>query len=288
MFLDVLRRRNPRFVEAAIALHRDGRIPANAYVIDLDAVEANTRALMSEADRHGLNVFAMTKQVGRSSGFCRAVRRGGIRRSVAVDMACARATHSAELPVGHLGHLTQVPRAEARAAAALRPDYWTVFNEEKAGEGAAASAAAGYTQPLLARIQADGDTFYRGHEGGFPAREIAAVADRLDRVEGGRFAGITTFPALLSTPKRGGSARRQPGDAGARRRGAGPCGAERYRDQRPRHHLDRRRRGLGRGRCHADRARERLARHDCAPRLRGSAGAPGGALPDRSLAPRRR
>src|SRR3954454_11006663 len=125
MFLDVLRRRNPRFVEAAIALHREGKIPANAYVLDLDAVEANTRALMAEADRHGLKVFAMTKQVGRSSGFCRAVQRSGTRRSVAVDMACARATHRAGLPVGHLGHLTQVPRAEARAAAALRPDYWT-------------------------------------------------------------------------------------------------------------------------------------------------------------------
>ena len=135
MFLDVLRRRNPRFVEAAIAPPpRRASIPANAYVLDLDAVEANTRALTAEADRHGLKVFAMTKQVGRSSGFCRAVRRGGIRRSVAVDMACARATHRAGLPVGHLGHLAQVPRAEARAAAALRPDYWTVFNEEKAGE----------------------------------------------------------------------------------------------------------------------------------------------------------
>jgi predicted amino acid racemase len=197
MFLDVLRRRNPRFVEAAIALHRDGKIPANAYVLDLDAVEANTHALTAEADRHGLKVFAMTKQVGRSSGFCRAVRRGGIRRSVAVDMACARATHRAGLPVGHLGHLTQVPRTEARAAASFRPNFWTVFNDEKAGEAAAAAAASGYLQPLLARIQADGDTFYRGHEGGFPAGEIAAVADRLDALEGGRFAGITTFPALL-------------------------------------------------------------------------------------------
>ena len=160
-------------------------------------------------------------------------------------MACARATHRAGLPVGHLGHLAQVPRAEARAAAALRPDYWTVFNEEKAGEAAAAAAASGYVQPLLARIQAEGDTFYRGHEGGFPAGEIAAVADRLDALEGGRFAGITTFPALLFDPEtRKVRADAEPCDAGAGRRGAGPCRAERHRDQRPRHHLDRRRRGV--------------------------------------------
>ena len=95
MFLDVLRRRNPKFLEAAIVLHRQGKIPANAYVLDLDAVEANARVLKTEADRLGLKIFAMTKQVGRASSFCAAVQRGGINRSVAVDMACARATHRA-------------------------------------------------------------------------------------------------------------------------------------------------------------------------------------------------
>ena len=39
MFLDVLRRRNPALIEAAIALHQAGALPANCYVIDLDAVE---------------------------------------------------------------------------------------------------------------------------------------------------------------------------------------------------------------------------------------------------------
>lgn len=198
MFLDVLRRRNPAFVEAAIALHQAGRLPANAYVLDLDAVERNARLFKGEADRLGLKVFAMTKQVGRSSSFCRAVNRAGIDRAVAVDMACARAVHRAGLKLGHLGHLVQVARHEAGAAAkAFRPDYWTVFNEVKAEEAGAGARAAGYAQALLARIRAGGDTFYRGHEGGFDAAEIAAVADRLDRVEGGRFAGITTFPALL-------------------------------------------------------------------------------------------
>lgn len=198
MFLDVLRRRNPKFLEAAIALHRQGKIPANAYVLDLDAVEANARVLKTEAQRLGLKIFAMTKQVGRASSFCAAVQRGGIDRSVAVDMACARATHRAGLRVGHLGHLQQVARHEAKAAAAaFRPDYWTVFNDDKAREAADGASAAGYVQNLLARIKAEGDTFYRGHEGGFAAADVAAVADAFDALEGGRFAGITTFPALL-------------------------------------------------------------------------------------------
>ena len=198
MFLDVLRRRNPKFIEAAMALHREGKVPANAYILDLDAVEANARTLKTEADKHGLKIFAMTKQVGRASSFSHAVMRGGIDRSVAVDMACARATHNAGLRVGHLGHLQQVAKFEADAAAArFQPDYWTVFNDTKATEAATAAKKAGYVQNLLARIHAEGDTFYRGHEGGFAAENIAEVADILDGLDGGRFAGITTFPALL-------------------------------------------------------------------------------------------
>lgn len=197
MFLDVLRRRNPRLIEAAIHLHQEGRLPANAYVIDTDAVEANARIIRDTADRHGLKVFAMTKQMGRNASFCEAVRRGGVDEAVAVDMECARATHRAGLGLGHLGHLVQVPRAEAAAAARMKPRYWTVFNDEKAAEADSALKAAGHDGRLLARIQAEGDTFYRGHEGGFPAADIVEVAERIDRLREGRFAGITTFPAQL-------------------------------------------------------------------------------------------
>ncbi len=197
MFLDVLRRRNPRLIEESIRLHPAGRIPANSYVIDLDAVEANAKLLRAESDRHGLKIFGMTKQMGRNGSFCAALRRGGIGKAVAVNMADARACRLGRLEIGHLGHLVQIPRAEADAAASLAPDYWTVFNFEKAAEAAWASEQRGRRQDLLARIQTEGDRFYRGREGGFDAADVLRVADRLDDLHGGRFAGITTFPALL-------------------------------------------------------------------------------------------
>ncbi len=201
MFLDVLLRRNPEFVEAAIALHRRGRIPANSYVLDLDAVEANARLFQAEAGRLGMATFAMTKQVGRHSGFCKAVMRGGIRQAVAVDMACATACARAGMGLGHLGHLVQVPWNEASKAASLRPEYWTVFSPGKAREAAAAAAGAGHPQKLMARIQSPGDIFYFGHEGGFAADAIVSAADEIDAMDGARFAGITTFPALLFDPE---------------------------------------------------------------------------------------
>ena len=198
MFLDVLLRRNPAFVESAMTLHQSGAIPPNSYVLDLDMVEENARIITAKADDLGLKTFAMTKQVGRNSGFCAAIKRGGIDRSVAVDTDCAISCHRADLKTGHLGHLVQVPRRDAAfAAAQLQPDYWTVFSMEKAQEAAAAAHKAGRTQNILARIQTDGDTFYRGHEGGFRADQVCEIADQIDALDGARFAGITTFPALL-------------------------------------------------------------------------------------------
>jgi predicted amino acid racemase len=193
MFLDVLRRRNPAFLETVVALHQAGRIPANAYALDLDTVQANATVLVEEARRHRLEVFAMTKQIGRAPGFMDAVKAGGIAAGVAVDMADARALRDGGLGLGHVGHLVQVPKAEARAAAAFEPAYWTVFSEDKAREAAAVSR----DQALLARIHAPGDVFYTGHEGGFAAADVVAVAEGLNALDGAYFAGITTFPALL-------------------------------------------------------------------------------------------
>ena len=200
MFLEVLLRRNPAFVEAAIALHQTGRIPANSYVLDLDAIEANARLFRVEAERLGMTTLAMTKQVGRHSGFCRALQTGGIRDVVAVDMQCATACLRAGMRIGHLGHLVQVPRHEARTAVALRPEYWTVFSPGKAREAAEAAYGVGSRQKLMTRIQSPGDVFYPGHEGGFAADAVASVADTIDAMDGAKFAGITTFPALLFDP----------------------------------------------------------------------------------------
>ena len=197
MFLDALVRRNPAFVSAAIRLQQQGAIPAAAFVLDLDAVEANARLISQEAARVGVEAFAMTKQVGRHPALIAAVQRGGIDAGVAVDMECVRALRDAGMRMGHVGHLVQVPRNDAAEAAAAEPANWTVFDEIKAAEAAAAAHAAGREQALLARIVADGDTFYNGHEGGFPADDVLRVADAIDGLPGARFGGITTFPALL-------------------------------------------------------------------------------------------
>jgi predicted amino acid racemase len=197
MFLDSLIRRNQRFVAAAVELHREGHIPANAYVLDLDTVEANTSMFVEAAHRVGLTVWAMTKQIGRVRPALDAIARAGADGFVAVDMACARAISAGGHRLGHVGHLVQVPSGEAGEAAAMQPAFWTVFSDDKAGEAARAGAAAGVDQRLLVRLHGPGDTFYPGHEGGFAAERVREVAERIDALDGASFAGVTTFPALL-------------------------------------------------------------------------------------------
>ncbi|MEW1821168.1 alanine racemase [Arthrobacter sp. NPDC080031] len=197
MFLDLLRRRNPALLQAAARFHQNGQIPANTYVIDLDAVTRNAAAISAEASRLSLTPFAMTKQIGRNPDASRAIAAGGIDKAVGVDLECAIAAATGGLRTGHLGHLVQIPRHRAAEAAALEPFYWTVFSEVKAAEAGAAALAQGRVQDVLLRIQAPGDRFYRGHEGGFDATDVVAAADRIDAIGGVRFAGITTFPATL-------------------------------------------------------------------------------------------
>ena len=66
MFLQALLRKNPAFVEAVVALHQTGAIPANSYAVDLDAVTANTSHLMDEARAFGVD-GVRHDQAGRQS-----------------------------------------------------------------------------------------------------------------------------------------------------------------------------------------------------------------------------
>jgi predicted amino acid racemase len=105
MFLKPLLERNPSFLDATIELHRAGQLPANCYVLDLDAVRDNAATLQAEADRLGLEMFAMTKQIGRNPAALAALRAAGLNQAVAVDMACARVLHREGMELGHIGHL---------------------------------------------------------------------------------------------------------------------------------------------------------------------------------------
>ncbi len=196
MYLQRLIERNPRLLEAAIMLHQGGRIPPNTWIIDLDTVVENARVLAGEASRLGLKTYLMSKQYGRNPYVSALALANGLNKIVAVDVSCSLMARRYSLPVGHMGHLNQIPRHMVPAMVAMRPDVITVYNIEHARWIDNAAADLGIAQDLLIRVHAPGDIFFDGQEGGFNEGEIPAVVDALSRLRHVRLAGVTSFPCV--------------------------------------------------------------------------------------------
>ncbi|MCU1558566.1 MAG: amino-acid racemase [Microbacteriaceae bacterium] len=197
MFLTNLIEQNPEFARAVIDLHQSGALPPDCYVIDLDTMGENARSITEESHRLGMEVIAMTKQFGRHPAALRTLRENGVDSFVAVDMTCARAITRTGQPLGHVGHLVQIPRHLAEEASSFDPANWTVFSQGKAAEAAGAALSQGRTQNILARIYGEGDVVIESHAGGFAATDIVETASAIDELDGGRFAGVTSYPALV-------------------------------------------------------------------------------------------
>ena len=172
--------RNEALITAAVDLHQSYRIPANAYVLDVDTIRENVKKMVSLAHKNGMKVYPMTKQIGRNPIIIQALKEAGADGCVCVDMADARRVHEAGMKIGHLGHLVQVPAGETAAAVAMEPEYWTVYSLEKA-RAISDALPNGKKQKVMARIYADGDIYYTGHEGGFPAEKLWKLRKRLMR-----------------------------------------------------------------------------------------------------------
>ncbi|WP_328868178.1 alanine racemase [Streptomyces sp. NBC_00341] len=202
MFLDTVLTRNPGLVDAAAALHRNGDIPPDTYVVDLDAVEANAALLAAEADRLGISLWFVVKQLGRNPELIRAIARH-IPRSAAIDPAEARTLHAAGARPGNLGHLVQIPRRALPEMLAWRPETVTVFDLANARAVSDAARELGFVQPVLIRLEgAEGDV-YPGQEGGVPLDRLDAFAKEAEALDGIRIAGVTAFPCVLCDPVTG-------------------------------------------------------------------------------------
>lgn len=202
MFLDTVLTRNPGLVDAAAALHRNGDIPPDTYVVDLDAVEANAALLAAEAGRLGISLWFVVKQLGRNPELIRAIARH-IPRSAAIDPAEARTLHAAGARPGNLGHLVQIPRRALPEMLAWRPATVTVFDLANARAVSDAARELGFVQPVLIRLAgAEGDV-YPGQEGGVPLERLDAFAKEAEALDGIRIAGVTAFPCVLCDPATG-------------------------------------------------------------------------------------
>ncbi|MET7970494.1 alanine racemase [Micromonospora sp. NPDC005305] len=196
MFLDQLLSRNPRLVRSATELALQGAIPPNSYVLDLDAIAANGRAIRAAADRHGLSLYWMLKQVGRNPLVAGALVADGSAETVSVDVECAHAISGNGFRLGHVGNLVQIARAELPRVLAARPEVVSVFSVAKAEQVGRVTREMGFTQQVLLRVaDPHADTYLPGMEAGFLLDELPDAVARIRRA-GVDIVGVTSFPTL--------------------------------------------------------------------------------------------
>jgi predicted amino acid racemase len=196
MYLHRLIERNPALLEAAVDLHQSGRIPPNTWLVDLDAIAENARVLAQEARRLGLTTYVMSKQYCRNPYINMVAIANGLYKVVAVDMPGALQLRRYDIPVGHMGHLNQIPRHLIPDAVAMRPDVITVYNLDHVRWIDEAAANQGIVQDLLIRVYAPDDIFFQGQEGGFREEDVPATADAIAGFRNVRLVGVTAFPCI--------------------------------------------------------------------------------------------
>lgn len=201
MFLDAVLARNPELVDVAVSLHRSGAVPPDTYVIDADTVEANAALLAGEAERLGLSLWFVVKQLGRNPALIRAIARH-IPRFAAIDPYEARLLHEAGARAGNLGHLVQIPPRQLPEMLGWRPEAVTVFDLANARAVSDAARRLGFVQDVLVRLEGT-DKVYPGQEGGVPLAGLDDFAAAAEALPGIRIAGVTAFPCVLCDPLTG-------------------------------------------------------------------------------------
>lgn len=197
MFLDMTLKRNEGIIRTATKLHQEGIIPANTYVIDLDSLEYNVRCLNQTAEEYGLNLYYMTKQIGRSGFVGNAIRRNGIKMAVAVDVDEAIELKKNNCQVGNIGHIVQPSRSQwNHVLTYLRPEVITLFSFERAKQLSDTAEVLGIKQDVILRVIRSTDNIFPGQFGGFLLQDLNYEIERIKVLKGIRVIGITSFPVF--------------------------------------------------------------------------------------------
>ena len=190
-------RRNPALIRAAVDLYRKGELSANTVVVDLDTVEENARVIVEASRKHGVGLYFMTKQFGRNPEVCRIILETGIRSAVAVDMEDAWCLMGNKIPVGHVGHLVQVPKNDINHVLEhVRPEVITVFSLEKARQINEEARKKGMVQKVLLRVVGQGDFFYPNQYGGIREESLESIVSAMRKFEFLEIVGVVSFPCF--------------------------------------------------------------------------------------------
>ncbi|GBU10398.1 pyridoxal 5'-phosphate binding protein [Erysipelotrichaceae bacterium] len=203
MFLTMTTNRNQELIDFAVELHQKGQILPDTYVIDVDTLCENARMLACSAKEYGIELYYMTKQIGRNPYLAKKIHEAGIKKAVVVDFKEALLLMDAGLPLGNVGHLVQIPNQLLKKILAYGTDYVTIYSIEMLKKVDAVAGELGIIQPVLLRILDEGDRIYEGQYGGFMLDDLPALMQEFKKLLSIRITGLTSFPCFLYQAEQG-------------------------------------------------------------------------------------
>ncbi len=203
MFLEKVIERNPELLNCAFQFHQEGIILPDTYVLDLDAITQNARKMKEEADRNGIELYFMLKQIGRNPLIAKRLMELGFKGAVVVDYKEALKMIEYGVHIANVGHLEQIPKALLTKILSADPDYVTVYSYEKILEIDETAGKLDKVQKLLIRLSDDDSEVYSGQIGGFSSLELKDLVEKINSLKNVEVGGLTVFPALLYSQQEG-------------------------------------------------------------------------------------
>lgn len=197
MLLDMTLKRNPKLIKYAVEFHRKGKIRPNSYILDVDTIKSNAKKLAVNAKKHNIELYMMTKQIGRNPELAGMIAEAGIKKAVAVDPWEALTLAKAGIKLGNVGHLVQIPFGMIKEIVSYSPEVITVYTVEKAREISEVALDLGKKQDILLKVIGANDMVYEGQVGGFKEEELIEKAKEIKKLPGVNIAGVTAFPCFL-------------------------------------------------------------------------------------------
>lgn len=197
MFIDIVQKKNPDLIKVAIELHQNGEILPDTYVLDVDAILENGRALCKKAEENGIKLYAMTKQFGRVPYLAKKLVEIGFAGIVTVDFKEALVMMDNGVKLGNVGHLVQIPSSLVDKVVRNSPEIITVYSLEKIKEIDLVAKKYGKVQDIMLRVLEKDSKIYSGQSGGFYLDQIEELTKEVLKLKNVRINGLTSFPCFL-------------------------------------------------------------------------------------------
>lgn len=197
MFLAKTMETNPKLIEVAVDFHQKGYLYPDTYVIDYDQTLENARLILEEAKKKGIELYFMTKQLGRNPLLAQGFMALGYKGAVVVDYREAEAMMDAHIPLGNVGHLVQTPYFMLEKIMKYGTEVMTVFTFEKLKEINEVAKKLNIIQDVILKVYSEKDLQYPAQEGGIHLDTLKQFIEDAKTLEHVAIVGATAFPAFL-------------------------------------------------------------------------------------------